>query len=526
MTFSYVAAWALNNYGSTLTVDGNSHTGVDLTHLDTLTLGTSGHSEVNNYVGWAESYLNPSVSGDKQTMLITMIEHWEHLYKIPVSEAGNYQVSAWLTTSYWAGTPETHTMALSTNGTGYTDVDTYNANAFLAWKKCTGQIEATGAGYIWVKLTTGGSMNPMCCGLMLEKEDAGTQYNQSAAGTTTPAGALVKSVGKPDAGSLSPSGALARLTTPGTKAGSITPAGTTARLTAPGVKTGTLAPSGALATALTYGQAVAGVLAPSGVLARSATKPIGGTLTPTGTTSSAIIFGKAVAGTIAAVGALARGTAVGIAGVVTPAGAMARQTIRDLAGIITPSGALSTLLAFYKLVVGSIAQSGGLSLSALKALTGIITPAGSLSRTAAKTLIGTIAPEGGVLRSVAKAVAGALAAAGVLAAEKSGAYLQAAGGVITAAGSLTRSTARTLAGTLVPIGGIVRAIARRIVGALTPGGSLGAVTGYVMGLMIIASGVPIVARIVSGTSRVAKVVASAISARASAGTPTSAEIED
>ena len=197
MTFSVLDAWALVNYPSTLTVDGESFTGVDLSHLDTIQLGTSGHSEVTDWT-WAGSSLNPSATGDKATMLLTMIEHWTHDYKLPISEAGNYQVSAWVVGSFWSSTSQTWTMSLSLNGTSWTPVDTFTDDAFMKWEKLQGQIEASGSGFVWVRFETSDSENPLVAGLMLEKEDAGGgDTPASYSGSMTPSGAFT-----PDASAI------------------------------------------------------------------------------------------------------------------------------------------------------------------------------------------------------------------------------------------------------------------------------------------------------------------------------------
>ena len=136
------------------------------------------------------------------------------------------------------------------------------------------------------------------------KPVSGTTYNQTAAGSMTPSGAVVRITTKKVAGTLTPAGTIVRSTIKKV-AGVLTPAGALIKTTAKKVA-GALTPTGALATQkLTiYLQAIAGTLTPTGALARRTNKALAGTLDLAGGISKRIT--KVLAGVLGLAGALVR----------------------------------------------------------------------------------------------------------------------------------------------------------------------------------------------------------------------------
>lgn len=132
----------------------------------------------------------------------------------------------------------------------------------------------------------------------------GTTYNQSAAGSLTPTGAISRRVNKTVAGVLTPAGAIIRQAAK-TVAGVLTPTGAVLKQAAK-VLAGALTPSGALSTQqiTVYFQSVAGSFTPSGALVRQTNKVLAGTLGLAGAISRQIA--KVVAGVLGLSGALAR----------------------------------------------------------------------------------------------------------------------------------------------------------------------------------------------------------------------------
>ncbi len=136
------------------------------------------------------------------------------------------------------------------------------------------------------------------------KPVSGTTYNQTAAGSMTPSGAVVRITTKKVAGTLTPAGTIVRSTIKKV-AGVLTPAGALIKTTAKKVA-GALTPVGVLATQkLTiYLQAIAGTLTPTGALARRTNKALAGTLDLAGGISKRIT--KVLVGVLGLAGALVR----------------------------------------------------------------------------------------------------------------------------------------------------------------------------------------------------------------------------
>ena len=165
----------------------------------------------------------------------------------------------------------------------------------------------------------------------------GTQYNQSIAGSITPAGALVKQTNKFPAGSITSAGALVKQTNK-FPSGSITAVGDLFKQTN---KTfaGSLTPSGILTSVKTFTITISGSLTPSGALVRQTN--------------------KALTGSISTSGALSKLTTRTFAGTITPAGAIIKQTGKYPVGSISPSGTLITLLEHpgVGIKIGSLSSS-------------------------------------------------------------------------------------------------------------------------------------------------------------------------
>ena len=190
---------------------------------------------------------------------------------------------------------------------------------------------------------------------------SGTTYNQSADGTLTTAGAMVRQANKTVAGSLTTAGAILRSTAK-TVAGSLTTAGTVVKQTAK-TMAGTLTTAGTLASVRTYlaslsgslttagtltrstGKTVAGTLTTAGAILRSTAKSLAGTLGTAGALVADFILGgptytQAVGGTLTTAGALIRSTSKSLAGSLATAGAITRQIARSLTGTLTTAGTL------------------------------------------------------------------------------------------------------------------------------------------------------------------------------------------
>jgi hypothetical protein len=268
----------------------------------------------------------------------------------------------------------------------------------------------------------------------------GTTYNQSAAGTLTPAGATSKRAAKVLAGTLTTAGALAKRAGK-TLAGTLTTAGALTRRAAK-VLAGTLTTAGTLATIRLYIKAVGGTLTTAGALARRS--------------------GKALAGTLTTAGALTRRTGKVVTGTLTTAGALTRRTAKAIAGALTTAGSLAT-----SYIPGSVTFS--------QAVGGTLTTAGALARRTNKAVGGTLTTAGALARRTAKALAGALTAAGSLATSfvsGSVTFSQAVGGTLTTAGALARRTDKALAGTLTAAGALARRTAKTFAGTLTTAGGV------------------------------------------------------
>jgi len=246
--------------------------------------------------------------------------------------------------------------------------------------------------------------------MSLRPTAGGTTFNQSVAGSITPAGAITKQAGKPFAGAISPAGAQARQTNK-PLAGAATLAGTLLKTTGKTLA-GAVTPIGAVANALVRLLSLAGTIAPTGALLRQANKILSGSVIPTAavtkqpqktfagavTPTSVVANIKtillALAGAITPAGTLIRQTRRALGGTVAPAGAVLKQTAKRFTGVITPTGAAaSTRLAFLA-VAGTIAPAGALAKRVAKTLTATVSPTGALLKLIGRALGGTVTPAG------------------------------------------------------------------------------------------------------------------------------------
>jgi len=248
------------------------------------------------------------------------------------------------------------------------------------------------------------------------RPSGGTTFNQSVAGSVTPAGAVTKQAGKPLAGAISPAGTQVKQTNKAV-AGTTASAGTLLKTT---VKrfTGAVTPSSALANALVRLLSLAGAVTPAGVLLKQANKILSGAATPTGaatkqprkTFAGAVAPASvvaniktillALAGAITPAGTLIRQTRRALGGTVAPAGAVLKQTAKRFTGALTPAGAAANTRLAFLAVAGTIAPAGALAKRVAKALGGTINPTGALLKLISRTLGGTVAPAGASTHTV------------------------------------------------------------------------------------------------------------------------------
>lgn len=250
------------------------------------------------------------------------------------------------------------------------------------------------------------------CGLVAFSvaKPGGTQYEQSAGGTLTSSGALIKDPRKLAAGTLTSAGTLTRSASKNA-GGTLAPAGTTIKDIFK-IAAGTLSLAGALETARLFVMSLSGTLTSAGTIQKDTAKNQAGTLTSAGellkTTS------KAFTGALTSSGALTtiKTFVLSLSGTLTSSGALVRDTYKSLAGTLSPAGALSKLVS--KLFSGTLTSSGALAKETQKPLTGTLTSSGTITRLTAKVLSGTLTPAGTVTKSISKILAGALSLSGAV----------------------------------------------------------------------------------------------------------------
>ncbi len=238
----------------------------------------------------------------------------------------------------------------------------------------------------------------------------------------------------------------------------------------PKTLTGSLTPSGAMSRITTFRKALAGALTPSGVLNKRIPKTMAGAITPSGVMTKTKLSLKTLSGSLTPSGALLKRTGKTMVGAITPSGAMARYVSKVFVGSLTPAGVMTKLKAIFKTLSGSITPSGVLTKRTSKTLAGTQASAGALTKRIAKTLTGASIPSGVMAKSklTLKSFAGAITPSGTLAKRIS----KTLAGDVTPTGSLTKRLSKTLSGALPPVGVLTRSVARSLAGSLTPAGNL------------------------------------------------------
>lgn len=184
-------------------------------------------------------------------------------------------------------------------------------------------------------------------------------------GTLTPTGNLLKTPGKPFAGTLTPSGVLTRgLLSIRSFAGTLTTAGTALILEVSLVTlSGAVTFAGTVTTKIGHGVLAAGTLTSSGALIRLANKAtqLGGTLLTTGFLRNRP--GRALEGTLSASGNLTPSKVrhVTMSGALSLTGALVRSANKLLSGILSLTGAMGR--GFGRLFSGSLTPSGRLMIA-------------------------------------------------------------------------------------------------------------------------------------------------------------------
>lgn len=344
--------------------------------------------------------------------------------------------------------------------------------------------------------TTSASGHPprLTLSYYLQVADAQTQ---SASGSVTPSGALVKATTKHPAGSVTSSGAMVKAgaktlngscTATGANtytkgkalAGSVTSSGTLSRTVLKALA-GSVTASAAVVKAVA--KAFAGSSTCSGSPAKASAKALSGAVTATGATAKA--DAKTLAGSMTASGAIAKAESKSLAGATTATGSLVKSTNKNLAGTVTPTGTITSLRG--KSFAGSVTSTGALAKADLKALAGTTTTSGAIAKAAAKSAAGSSTSSGTCVRSATKPLVGFVTGVGTLVR----AVTKALAGASTATGATIKAVAKTFAGsttatgdatetavTVVNCGGsvtgsgtLVRAAAKHLSGSVTASGA-------------------------------------------------------
>lgn len=285
-----------------------------------------------------------------------------------------------------------------------------------------------------------------------------TLHTQSVGGTFSSAGALVRSTGKPLAGTVSSAGSLTSLRSRLLSlAGTVSSAGTLVRST---------------------GKLLAGAVASAGTLVRSAAKTLAGTVSSSGALGTIKTRLLSLAGTVTSAGAITRSTSKALGGTVPSAGALQRLTGKPLAGTVTSAGILSSIKTRLLSLAGTFGSAGALSRSTGKGLAGSTAPAGSLQKGVGKLLGGAVAPSGDLTltRVALLALAGTVGAAGTLV-RSVGKVLA---GAVGPTGTIRVSVSKLLAGTIASAGALTRTV-QKVLGGVV--GIVGALTTLLLGLI-------------------------------------------
>jgi len=272
-------------------------------------------------------------------------------------------------------------------------------------------------------------------------------YLIDLAGTLTSSALLAMADSKPLAGSTTPAGAASKLIGKPGLAGSVASSGSETETINKGLA-GTVTSAGALTRAIS--KALAGTITPVGALAKLISKPgLAGTVTSSGSETGQ--ENKGLAGSVTPTGSLAKAMSKGLAGSVTSAGVLTKLVAKAFSGTITPAGALSNLKA------------------SLLTFTGTITSSGALTNQTDKGLSASTAPSGAIGKSISKpGLAGSVASSG----SETGTMNKGLAGTVSSSGSFVGSLAKALAGTVTSAASIAKFISKGLTGSETPTGSL------------------------------------------------------
>ena len=195
---------------------------------------------------------------------------------------------------------------------------TFNASVVVDWSDLRIRLEIDGGGgsptnrrgmgVSWVEIET--------------PDTGGTTFEQSVAGSLTPAGTVSKEAQVTVEGGATPAGAITKETQTSRVSGGVTP-------------------TGALATLIIFLKSIAGSLTPVGTITKETQKVVSGSVTPAGD--------------------ITKETQKGVAGSVVPTADITKSTLKNTAGGVTPTGALTTSLLFSQAVAGVVACAGALA---------------------------------------------------------------------------------------------------------------------------------------------------------------------
>lgn len=212
---------------------------------------------------------------------------------------------------------------------------------------------------------------------------------KAVTGSTTPAGAMVRSPTKLLTASTTPAGVIVRKPSR-LVAGSTSPVG--AVLKKPSIfSTGSTTPAGAVLRRPT--KLLTGTVTPGpSTIVRKPTKLLTATITPAATVSKFVA--RFFTGSTTPTGQVLKRPGILMGGTVTPGpGAVTRRPTKLLTGTVTSSGTLRTLIT--KNLTAAITPVGTLTRRVSKFFTGSTTPAGSVRKTPKKFLTGTIGTQTG-----------------------------------------------------------------------------------------------------------------------------------
>lgn len=226
---------------------------------------------------------------------------------------------------------------------------------------------------------TGTSQDPY---LSVTYTPGSTTYYKTPTGTITPSAALTKTGNKAFAGTLTPSGVVARVKQAvKTLAGTLTPSGALIKAGSR-VFAGALTPSGVVARAKQAVKTLAGSLGPAGTVANVGlyARSLAGSLTPSGAVTQIKTAIRSMTGSIAPVGTIVRSTSKALSGSLIAVGILTKSIFKQWVGSITPGGALTAIKSGFIALVGNIGLAGNVVKSVAQNLAGSITPSGVMTQ--------------------------------------------------------------------------------------------------------------------------------------------------